>query len=213
ERATATENARLVQELKQALEQQTATSEILRVIASSPTDNRSVLDGVAENAARLCDANDAVILRLEGDSLKAVAHHGPVPAPGFGLPTGLGHLGQPITRGWPVGRAVVDRETVHVQDLAAAIETEFPDSKVLQERIGTRTALATPLLREGIPIGGIFIRRTEVRPFTQEQIALLKTFADEAVIAIENVRLFQELQQRTHELARSVGELTALGEV
>src|SRR5437867_7749880 len=113
-------------ELSEVLEQQTATSEILRVIASSPTDIQPVLDVVAENAARLCDANDAVIVRIDGNSLKAAAHCGPVPAPGFGLPTSLG---QPVTRGWPVGRAIVDRETVHVHDLAASIETEFPDSK------------------------------------------------------------------------------------
>ena len=188
----AIENVRLFQELKESLEQQTATSEILGVIARSPTDIQPVLDVVAENAARLCDANDAVIVRIEGNSLKAAAHCGPVPAPGFGLPTSLG---QPITRGWPVGRAIVDRETVHVHDLAASIETEFPDSKILQERIGTRTVLATPLLREGVPIGAIFIRRTEVRPFSEKQIALLETFADQAVIAIENVRLFQELKE------------------
>ena len=95
----------------------------------------------------------------------------------------------------------------------AEIETEFPNAKSLQETQGTRTILATPLLREDIPIGTIVIRRTEVRPFTDKQIALLKTFADQAVIAIENVRLFQELEARTSELAQSVGELRALGEV
>ncbi|HSF23473.1 MAG TPA: GAF domain-containing protein, partial [Blastocatellia bacterium] len=186
----AIKNVRLFNELKESLEQQIATSEILGVIASSPTDIQPVLDVVAENAARLCEANDAVIARTDNDKLRTVAHYGSVPAPGFGVP-----IGQLITRHSPHGRAVVDRQTIHVDDLKAAIETEFPDSKEYQERIGTRTALATPLLRTGVPIGAIFIRRTEVRPFTEKQIALLKTFADQAVIAIENVRLFKELQE------------------
>jgi signal transduction histidine kinase len=206
----AIENVRLFQQLNESLEQQTATSQILGVIASSPTDVQPVLDVVAENAARLCEAKDALIVRVHDDALQIVAHYGSVAAPGFGLPTGTG---QRITRGSPHGRAVLDMQTIHVNDLAAEIETEFPDSKDYQERIGTRSALATPLLRERTPIGAIFIRRTEVRPFTDRQIKLLETFADQAVIAIENVRLFQELETRTRELARSVGELQALGEV
>ena len=121
--------------------------------------------------------------------------------------------GQPISRGWVTGRAVVDRKTIHVHDLAAELETEFPDAKTMQMLGGHRTTLATPLLREGIPIGAILIRRMEVRPFSEKQIELVKTFADQAVIAIENVRLFQELQARTRELARSVEELKALGQV
>jgi signal transduction histidine kinase len=200
----AIENVRLFQELSESLEQQTATSEILGVIASSPTDIQPVLDVVAENAARLCDAEDAVIFRIDGDMRKLAAVYGPMPS----LPGP-----QPNTRGSPVGRAIVDRQTVHVQDLVAEVDTDFPDSKAVQEITGTRTALATPLLREGIPIGAIYIRRTEVRPFNDKQIALLKTFADQAVIAIENVRLFQELEARTRELAQSVGELRALGVV
>ncbi len=107
---------------------------------------------------------------------------------------------------------MVDGQTIHVHDLAAE-RTEFPESPAFQQLTGTRTILATPLLREGLPIGVITIRRQEIRPFTDKQIALLKTFADQAVIAIENVRLFQELEARTQELARSVGELKALGEV
>jgi GAF domain-containing protein/anti-sigma regulatory factor (Ser/Thr protein kinase) len=208
----AIENVRLFNELQdrnrdltEALEQQTATSEILRVIASSPTDIQPVLDVVAENAARLCEANDAIIYRVDADGPRPVAHCGPLPA--------LQHYYRPLSRGLPVGRALVDRKTIHIHDVAAEIETEFPEAKVLQQATGTRTMLATPLLREGVPIGAISIRRTEVRPFSEKQIALLKTFADQAVIAIENVRLFQELEARTRELSQSVGELRALGEV
>ncbi len=200
----AIENVRLFNELKESLEQQTATSEILGVIASSPTDIQPVLDVVAKNAARLCEAKDAVISRVDGDVSQRVAIYGSIPVPATSAR---------ITRGHPMGRAVIDRQTVHIHDLAAAVETEFPESKSRQSVTGARTVLATPLLREGVPIGAIFIRRTEVRPFTDKQIALLKTFADQAVIAIENVRLFNELNERTNELTRSVGELRALGEV
>jgi signal transduction histidine kinase len=207
--AIAIENVRLFHELEvrnrdltEALAQQTATSEILRVISSSPTDIQPVLDAIAENAARLCAANDTVILRTEGDVLKPVAVYG-----------GLGAMPLPISRGSVTGRAVIDRRTVHVEDLAAEDEADFPEGKLRQRRIGQRTMLATPLLRKGIPIGAIAIRRLEVNPFSAKQIQLIETFADQAVIAIENVRLFQELQARTGELARSVEELKALGEV
>jgi signal transduction histidine kinase len=182
----AIENARLFNELKESLEQQTATSGILGVIASSPTNIQPVLDVVAENAARLCEANNAAIFRIEADSLQCVANYGPMP---------VTEMRRPIIRGSPAGRAVVDLQTIHVHDIAAEVETEFPEYKHIQQRTGTRTVLATSLLREGVPIGVIFIRRTEVRPFTDKQIALLKTFADQAVIAIENVRLFQGLKE------------------
>ena len=207
----AIENVRLFKELQErnhdlteALEQQTATSEILRVIASSPTEIQPVLDAVAQSAAKLCDARDAVIFRTDGDLFQVAAAYGDMPISSSGW--------NPITRGRPAGRAILGRQTIHVRDLAAEIEGEFRDAETIQ-RTGTRTVLATPLLREGVAIGCITIRRPEVRPFTDKQIALLKTFADQAVIAIENVRLFKELDERTNELTRSVGELQALGEV
>jgi len=163
-------------ELAGAFEQQTATSEILQAIASSPTDLQPVLDTVAENAARLCDASDAQILRVEADILRLVASHGPLPT----------SQTRPISRQLVSGRAVIDRQTIHVHDIAVA-EDEFPYTRSLGIPRGIRTFLATPLLCKDVPIGAIVIRRTEVRPFTEKQIGLLKTFADQAVIAIENV--------------------------
>jgi signal transduction histidine kinase len=193
-------------ELTESLEQQTATAEILRVISSSPTDVQPVFEAVARSAARFCDARDAIIVRLEGGVLRYVLGVGP-----FGANTPYRDL--PITRASVAGRAVVDRTTVHIRDLAAESGDEFAVTKEIGGRLGHRTLLAAPLLREGVPIGAIVLVRTEVQPFTDKQVVLLRTFADQAVIAIENVRLFQELQTRTRELARSVGELQALGEV
>ncbi len=203
----AIENVRLFTELEarnrdltEALEQQTATAEILRVISRSPTDVQPVFDAIAENAARLCSANDAQVLRVEEEVLRLVA--------AFGAPSMP--LVRRLSRGHLVGRAVIDRKTIHVRDLVQAL-AEYPETTAA--RYDVQSALAVPLLREGVALGVIRISRTEIRPFTDNQIALLQTFADQAVIAIENVRLFTELQTRTGELTRSVGELTALGEI
>ena len=199
----AIENVRLFNELKESLQQQTATSEILGVIASSPTDIQPVLDTVAATAARLCDAVDGVVGRREGDKLRIVAKYGAIPSPDT----------VPLTRGFPAGRAVLDRQTIHIHDILTEIETEYPDARIAQQFTGTRTVLNTPLLREGIALGYIAVRRTEVRPFTEKQIALLKTFADQAVIAIENVRLFKEIQERNAELREALEHQTATSQV
>jgi signal transduction histidine kinase len=203
----AIENVRLFNEaegrnrdLTEALEQQTATSEILRVISSSPTDTQPVFDTIAANAARLCAARDAQVLRVDGDVLRLVSAYGsPSMAPL-----------RSISRGHAVGRAVIDRQTVHVRDMAQAV-MEFPETSAPQH--GVESLLAVPLLRKDVAVGVIRISRTQIQPFTDAQIALLQTFAAQAVIAIENVRLFKELETRTQELTRSVGELRALGEV
>ncbi len=196
-------NAR-TEELGKALEQQVATGEILRVIASSPTDLAPVLNAVAESAARLCAAVDAQIFRAEGDVLRLAASFGPIP---------IRFRETAIGRDWVTGRAVVDQRTIHVPDLAAVAESEYPVGLAMQRQHGHRTTLATPLLRQGRALGAILIRRLDVDPFTDDQIKLLEGFADQAVIAIENVRLFDEVQARTRELTRSVAELRALGEV
>src|SRR5215510_14529725 len=169
-------------ERAEATEQQTATSEILGVIASSPTDIQPVLNVVVENAARLCDASNAVIHRVHGDCIQRVAHYGDVPetSPYSSLP---------LNRFTASGRAILERQTIHVNDISEHFDSEYPEARPLQRSYPARTVLATPLFREGAPIGAILIRRREVRPFSEKQIALLKTFADQAVIAIENVRL------------------------
>jgi GAF domain-containing protein len=202
----AIENVRLFNELKESLEQQTATSEILGVIASSPTDTQPVLDTIAENAARLCEATDAAIMRVSGDKFWLVASHGP----NLIL---RANEGRPITRGRHVGRAIIDRETIHIHDLSSAeAQAEFFETRAAAHD-GIRTVLVTPLMRKGTAVGAILIQRKEVCPFSEKQIKLLETFADQAVIAIENVRLFQELQARNRDLTEALEQQTATGEV
>jgi len=204
----AIENARLFEEvqartaeLQESLEYQTATAEVLGVISRSPTDVQPVFDAIASSAAKLCNALDAVVLRVDGDMLRLVAHHGPMP---------IGDV--PLHCGTVGGRAVIERRLIHVEDLQAE-EVEYPEGSEFAKRLGHRTTLSVPLLREGVAIGNIQVRRDEVQPFSEKQIALLQIFADQAVIAIENARLFQEVQARTRELARSVEELESLGKV
>jgi signal transduction histidine kinase len=195
--------ARLTRERDEALERQTATSEILAVISRSPTDVQPVLDTIVRAAVALCDSYDAVILLRDGEYLRIAAHHGPMT---------LDFTGARIGRDWVAGRTVVDRMPIHVHDLPA-VGDEFPLGSDIARRLKQRTVLGLPLLREGQAIGCLFLRRTVVRPYSAKQIALLQTFADQAVIAIENVRLFEAEQQRTRELSESLDRQTATSEV
>ena len=205
----AIENARLFEELEQrnrelseALEQQTATAEVLRVIAASPTDVELVLETLIDSAVRLCNANDGVVLRVDGETLRFVAG-------ARGRRTGYfwdAGDGVPLKGDFVAGRAAIERRTIQVRDLLT--DEDYPLGQRMAAESGHRTTLGVPLLREGVPIGALSITQREVRPFTEQQIALLETFADQAVIAIENARLFSELEQRNGDLQESNREVT-----
>src|SRR5262249_8393058 len=213
----AIENSRLFEaeqaskrELTESLEQQTATADVLKVISRSALDVQKVLDALVESAARLCDAYDAAIFQVFGDGLRLMAHHGQIPTS-----RPVGQVTVPLGREFRfniTGRAVIDRRTIHVADALAEAD-EYPESRKRALQQGYRTSLAVPLVHAGEAIGVILIRRAEVRPFTERQIELVNTFADQAVIAIENTRLFEEVQARTKELQDSLDRQTATSEV
>ena len=190
--------------LIESLEQQTATSEILGVISRSPTDLETVLQTIAETASRVCGAADGVVLLTVGPRLRVLAHHGTIDVSVLSE--------RALDRATVAGRAAVDRQPVHISDLQAEA-TEFPIGAERARQAGHRTTLAVPLLRGGMAVGSLLVRRREVRPFSDKQIELLQTFADQAVIAIENTRLFKELEARNADLTESLARQTATSEI
>jgi two-component system, NtrC family, sensor kinase len=197
----AIENARLLSELRESLQQQTATSEVLGVISSSPTDVQPVFDAIANNAVNLCGATYCIAYNFDGEMIRMLAHHN-LDRTKFDALNQLWPM-RPDSRS-VVGRTILGRDVLHVEDVAADPNYIFANAR---PTLGIRTYLGVPMMREGQPIGAIALYRSDVKPFSDRQIELVKSFADQAVIAIENVRLFERVEARTRELAKSLEDL------
>jgi signal transduction histidine kinase len=197
---------RLLNELRESLQQQTATADVLKVISRSTFDLQVVLDTLVESAVRLCEAERGLVFRREGAIYKSVAYYNYSPE------FRMFHENHPITpgRGTAVGRTALEGKAVQIVDVLADPEYTFGEAQKLG---GGRATLGVPLLREGTPIGALALQRTEPQPYSQKQIELVETFADQAVIAIENARLFDEVQARTRDLTDSLQQQTATADV
>ena len=189
----AIENVRLLTETREALDRQTAIADILRAISDSVTDFKPILDVVVTRSAQICGARDAHIFLVEGEQLVQAAVYGDLTR--VEVPETL-----PLVRGTAPGRAVLDLQVIHIPDLAQVSDDEYPISRELHQKFGHRSLLCVPLLREGAALGVIAMRRTEAGGFTDNQVALMRAFADQAAIAIANTRLFEEIQEKGRQL-------------